>query len=125
MTVASRLGWFIGKARLGERVAAESSSAPGSDARPPLLEWRLGLRMPGRRYYVNIRIGHERRTATRLLLEGQKRVPLATVFYCSAGAAFFLLFGIVCFVYLLKSMAGINLLGRESWLHPLYGLFFE
>lgn len=125
MTVASRLGWFIGKLRQGERMAVDRLSAPGTAAGQPLQEWRLGLRVPGRRYYLNVRIGRERREPTRLLLEGQSRIPLATVFYCSAGAVFFLLFGVACFFYLLKSMAGINLFGRESWFHPLYALFFE
>lgn len=88
-------------------------------------EVRLGMNVLARRYFMLVRIGEERRDPVRLEVEGQVRVPARAVAYGMASTVFFLLFGIICSLYLLKAMAGINFLSQVSPLHPLYALFFE
>ena len=53
------------------------------------------------------------------------RLPLAFMVYASAFTLLFGVFGVVCFLYLLKSMAGIDILPGPSPLHPLYELFLD
>ena len=91
----------------------------------PVADWNFGIRLFGRAYYVNLRIGAERRSPGRLAAEGQVRVPLVATAYVTTGSVLFCIFGVFCFLYLLKSMAGINLFSGASPFHPIYALFFE
>ena len=106
----------------GQPAVARAVPAPSDNA---LIDWKFGLRLLGRRLYVNLRIGRERRSPLRLEAEGQVRLPVVATAYLTVGSALFSLFGMVCFLYLLKSMAGIHLFRGTSPLHPLYALFFE
>ena len=78
----------------------------------------------GRRYYVTLLIGRERRNLSRLDSEGQSQVTRIAMLYSALTAMLvgLLLFGMFCAVYLLKSFSGINLFDGESPLHPLYML---
>ena len=92
---------------------------------PPFINWKFGIRLPGRMLYLDVRIGSEQRSPKRLRLDGQVLLPVAAALYATAGIALCSLFGLLCFLYLLKSMAGINLFAGNSPLHPIYALFFE
>ncbi len=81
--------------------------------------------MFSRRYFVRLRVGEERRDPGRLNAEGQVALGTGAVVYGLAGSAAFLMFGVFCFFYLLKSMLGVNIFGDASPLHPLYALFFN
>ncbi len=88
-------------------------------------EWRLGFKCGDRSYYFNVQFGMERRSPERLQVEGQVPVPVAATATLTTASVLFGLFGVFCFLYLLKSMAGINLFSGESLLHPLYALIFD
>ena len=88
-------------------------------------ECRLGFKCGDRSYYLNMQFGMERRSKERLEVEGQVPVPVAATATLTTASVLFGLFGIFCFLYLLKSMAGINLFSGESPLHPLFALIFD
>lgn len=88
-------------------------------------EWRLGLALGRRSYYLHVRFGTERRSPERLEDEGQVPVPVAVTASLTTVLILFGLFGVFCFLYLLKSMAGIDMFSGESPLHPIYALIFE
>lgn len=123
MTIASKLGLALYR-RLRSRSEPEPATPQDDDEATVIIDRRFGIRLPGRRYYLDIRIGRERRHSARLASEDQRPLPLATLAYCGFGSAFFALFGFLCFAYLLKSMAGINLFERDSVLHPIYTRLF-
>lgn len=104
---------------------ADANEAGEHTAPEPIADWRFGLRLFRERYYLNVCLGRERRSPARLQNEGQVRLPVIATAYLTVVSAFFWFFGIVCFVYLLKSLAGINIFAHTSALHPLYALFFE
>ncbi|MGH1418941.1 MAG: hypothetical protein ACRBCJ_08805 [Hyphomicrobiaceae bacterium] len=76
----------------------------------------------GRRFYIRMLLGTERRNRTRLRSEGQISLPktsilfFAIIFIVSSLA----LFGSVIVLYLIKSTMGINLLDGPSVLHPIF-----
>lgn len=82
---------------------------------------------PGQGVYVRLLIGRERRNPDRLKTEGQSRwsrvaaVQAAALFLLFGYAAF----GLACFLYLVKSAAGIDILAGSSPLHPLYASIFS
>lgn len=117
MRIASKLASVLDR----HRPPPDGAEAQALDA-TPIVDWRIGIRLPGRRYYLNIRIGRERRTLERLAGEGQVRMPVGAVAYGVAATAFFFAFGVLCFLYLLKSVAGIDLFAEHSPLHPLFEL---
>lgn len=121
MTIASKIGWIIDKTRPADPSPNDGDAQPETGVR---FERRFGVRLPGRRYFIDIRIGRERRAAERLADEGQARLPLATLISCGFGSLFLMVFGAACFAYLLKSLVGINLFDRDSVLHPLYVAVF-
>jgi hypothetical protein len=87
------------------------------------LDVRLSLPWFGQRYYVRLMSGSERRNARRLDGENQSGLNKISIFY---GLALFLLFasavfGAAIFLYLVKSMLGINLFEAHS---PLHRFFF-
>ena len=77
---------------------------------------------PGRKVYLALFLGSERRNSKRLEREGQTR---ALRLLTALGGVFFLVFGAFCGLYLLKSLTGINLMSGQSPLHPLYALMIE
>lgn len=92
------------------------------------VDYRVSVGLPsGKRYYVTLLVGPERRNRERLIREGQlSRARSATVFGFVAMAALgCLVFGAFCLLYLLKSLLGINLFGGQSPLHPLYSLLLR
>ncbi len=93
---------------------------------------RLGLEVAGRPYYLHLRFGSERRSSERRITEGapvvRVRRPyataglvLGTLLLIVAGTAGTIVLGL----YLLKSLAGINLMAGASPLHPIYDLLFR
>ena len=92
---------------------------------PAMIDWKFGIRLPGRAVYLNIRLDSERRDSMRLRADGQIKLPVTATIYTVTSLTLFCLFGMVCCLYLLKSVAGINLFTGTSPLHPIYGLFFE
>ena len=104
---------------------ALATPALASEAEETAFEWRFGIRWRGRLCYLNIRLGAEQRSPQRRVAEGLVRLPLAFMVYASAFTLLFGVFGVVCFLYLLKSMAGIDILPGPSPLHPLYELFLD
>ena len=102
-----------------------ATRALATEAEESAFEWRFGIRWRGRLCYLNIRLGAEQRSQQRLRAEGLVRLPLAFMAYASAFTLLFGLFGVFCFLYLLKSMAGIDIIPGPSPLHPLYELFLD
>lgn len=100
-----------------------ADATPGDDIEGR--DWRLGFTVGRRSYYFHVRFGIERRSPERLEVDGQVPVPVATTASLTTALILFGVFGVFCFLYLLKSMAGINLFSSDSLLHPLYALVFE
>ena len=88
-----------------------------------IVDYRVSVPLPfGKRYYVALLVGRERRNIERLQREGQSETMRIAVLFSvlTAISAGLLLFGMFCTVYLIKSYSGINLFDGESPLHPLY-----
>lgn len=81
----------------------------------------------GQRYYVRLIVGPERRNTERLDQEGQTLLRRQAIVYSTLLAAITsqALFGLLCTLYLLKSMLGINLFEQQSPLHGLYQIFLR
>lgn len=101
--------------------------APGEHGAVPRQsrEWRFGFDSGNTRYFLNVRLGIERRDDARLVRDGQQRLPLRTITTTIAGAIFFVAFGLLCFLYLLKSLLGIDLFTGNSPLHALFAAIVE
>lgn len=85
----------------------------------------FGFTLFSRRYFLRLAMGEERRSDQRLDAEGQKQVPVLPVASGLAGTLIFSLFGVLCFLYLLKALTGVDLFEGTSVLHPLYELFHK
>ena len=99
---------------------ARASQAQGSRH---AVDYRVSLPfLFGRSYYLTVLAGRERRSHARLQVEGQHQVSRIAIFYGAATtmAAGSILVGLLCAIYLLESMSGINIFDGESPLHPLY-----
>lgn len=81
----------------------------------------------GQRYYVRLIVGPERRDAERLDQEGQTQLRRQAIVYSTILTAITsqAIFGLLCTVYLLKSMLGINIFEQRSPFHGLYQLFLQ
>ncbi len=90
------------------------------------IDFRVSIWLPLiARFYCNFSAGREQRNPQRLAGEGLTNssrraeflgiIIIALVGYC--------LFGIICFLYILKSMFKINIFAGQSPFHPLYVLF--
>ena len=75
---------------------------------------------PGRGVYLALFLGNECRSRARLRREGQTRTRRLLA---ALGGVAMMAFGAACAIYLVKSLAGINLMTTFSPLHPLYALF--
>ena len=82
---------------------------------------RSSIRLAGRRYYLAFFFGHERRNVERLRDEGQLDRGEVSFIYIVLGILM-LIFGImfiVLFVYMVKSLLGIDIMDGPSPLHAL------
>ena len=82
---------------------------------------RSSIRLAGRRYYLALFFGHERRNNVRLHDEGQLDSGEVSFVFIIMGILM-LMFGImfiVLFVYMVKSLLGIDIMDGPSPLHAL------
>ena len=82
---------------------------------------RSSFRVAGRRYYLALFFGHERRSLERLRNEGQLDPGEVSFVYIVLGVLM-LIFGIIfigLFVYMVKSLLGIDIMDGPSPLHAL------
>ena len=82
---------------------------------------RSSFRVAGRRYYLALFFGHERRSLERLRNEGQLD-PGEVSFIFSVLGILMLIFGIIfiaLFVYMFKSLLGIDIMDGPSPMHAL------
>ena len=103
------------------RTCGESPDA-SEPAHQPTFDEQFGIRFGLKRYYINLRVGTEQRSNTRVQSEGQVSVSGIPVLYCVFGGGFMMLFGALCMLYLLKSGTGIDLSDGHSIFHPLFAL---
>ena len=98
----------------GEELAQAPSS---SRHRATIL--KVSVPTPFGWYYLNIRFGQERRSVGRLIEEGQLSVRKVSLIYTLAlWAVFgFICLGVMVAIYLMKSVAGIDLFQGTSFLH--------
>lgn len=90
------------------------------------VDFRVSIRLPLlARFYVNFAGGREQRNPDRLSDEGLTASSRLAAFYGMITFALigYCLFGIFCFLYLLKSVLKLNIFAGQSPLHPLYELF--
>lgn len=104
------------------RSAQDSALQEGDDYQPPMFDEQFGIRLGGRSYYINLRIGTEMRTRRRRVAEGQVRVSGVAFLYCVICSGAIMLFGTLCLLYLLKSGMGLNIWDEDSVLHPFFEL---
>ncbi|MFT5509891.1 MAG: hypothetical protein ACI89J_002982 [Hyphomicrobiaceae bacterium] len=102
--------------------AQDSALQEGDDYQPPMFDEQFGIRLGGRSYYINLRIGTEMRTRRRRAAEGQVRVSGVAFLYCVICSGAIMLFGTLCLLYLLKSGMGLNIWDEDSVLHPFFEL---
>lgn len=97
--------------------AGQASVAP---ARPTILS--LSLPTPIGRYFVSVRLGRERRTISRLVEEGQISIARVSLAYTLAmwSVVGLVGLGVMVGMYMLKSLAGIDLLDGPSFLHNFF-----
>ena len=105
--------------------AEDSAAGDTADDTAIAVEWNFGIWWRWQRCYINIRRGAERRNHERLLSDGHVQLPLTIMAYATGGTILFGLFGLVCFLYLLKSMSGLEFFPGASPLHPLYEFLFQ
>ena len=82
---------------------------------------RTSIRVAGRRYYLALFFGHERRNLKRLRDEGQLDQGEVSFVFIVLGVLMFI-FGIifiVLFIYMFKSLLGIDIMDGPSPLHVL------
>jgi hypothetical protein len=101
--------------------SAERASAPH------LMDFLVSLPFLGRRYYLRLYVGRERRSYERLLREGQ--ISLGRVLLVWSWLAWMILslvaLGTVVMLYVLKSQLGINIFQGQSPLHFLYETIYR
>ena len=90
------------------------------DNQPAIFDEQFGIRLGGRSYYINLRIGSELRAGRRLAAEGQVRVSGVAFLYCVICSGAIMMFGTLCLLYLLKSGLGLDFSDHDSILHPLF-----
>lgn len=90
------------------------------DNQPAIFDEQFGIRLGGRSYYINLRIGSELRAGRRLAAEGQVRVSGVAFLYCVICSGAIMMFCTLCLLYLLKSGLGLDFSDHDSILHPLF-----
>lgn len=101
--------------------AIAEAAAPVARA-PHVIDYRVSVPFLGRRYYFAFFAGHEQRGLVRLVAESQRKSWLHTTFSLSALTMFTsaMVMSTLATVYLLKSMAGIDLFEDHFFLHNLF-----
>jgi hypothetical protein len=90
-----------------------------------LMDYRVSLPVPfAGQCYLVVLAGRERRNEARLAAEGYTRPSRQATVYSIALVLLlaFSTFGILSFLYIIKSLVGIDLFDGPSTLHPLYAL---
>lgn len=89
-----------------------------------LFSVRSSIRVPGRRYYLTIYFGRERRNLDRLRDEGQLDPGEVSIAYIIIGAVALVasIIPIGLGLYVIKSALGIDIFDGAS---PLHGLIFD
>lgn len=90
------------------------------------LDFRVSISLPfTNRFYLNLAAGPEKRNPGRLADEGLTSSSRLATFYGIIAFALlgYCLFGMFCFLYLLKSALNIDVFAGQSPFHPLYALF--
>lgn len=102
--------------------AQGSATANRGPARRRSVDIRLSLPWRGKGYYVRLLSGRERRNPRRLGEERQTGLAKISIFYGLVLFVFFAsaIFGAAVFLYLVKSMLGINLFETHSPLHQIF-----
>ena len=115
--------------------AGDSGPASADAARPHLarpksgrhlIAYRASSALFGRRFYISIFFGAEKRTDQRLTQEGRKKSFLGllmmalTLVWVIFWATVVIIGFCVVALYLLKSAVGINLFEQDSFLHPYF-----
>ncbi len=109
--------------------ASGAAGTPPASARRPgkhLFSYRASSSIFGRRFYISIFFGTERRADARLEQEGRKKsfLNLLMMGLTITWVIFWITVVIIGFavvaLYLLKSAAGINLFEQDSFLHPFF-----
>ena len=86
------------------------------------IDYRVSVPVFGRRYYIVLLAGKERRTIARISSEGHNktwRITLAYAILMSALACAGLV-GIIVLLYFVKTMVGVDLFEQNSILHGLF-----
>lgn len=105
-------------------VAIAGSHAEAAALRSDILSYRISVGFLGRRFFVAVLAGQERRSSERLAIEAQHKRWRHWLF----GAALLVGFGstmLMCTLataYLLKSLIGVDIFDEHF---PLHQLFFD
>ena len=108
--------------RAAEGFATDQSRVAGAAAQSDVLSYRISVGFLGRRFFVAVLAGRERRSPERLAAEAQRKRWRHWLF----GAALLVGFGatlLMCTLataYLLKSLVGVDILEDHFLLHPLF-----
>lgn len=99
------------------RVDEQTQSEAAARDRATIL--KVSVPTPFGWYYMNIRFGQERRSVDRLIREGQLSLKKLSLSYT---VALWVVFGLICLgvmvaLYIMKSLAGIDLFHGTSFLH--------
>ena len=105
-----------------EQLAALAQASVPVNA-PHLIDYRVSVPLFGKRFYVTLLAGRERRSLSRLAAEGQIRFAQITTLYAmflGLGMAAILV-AIVLVLYFVKAALGLDLFEGESALHDMLG----
>ena len=103
-------------------VDGHGDHAPASASRPRSTVLNISAPTPIGRYFFTIRFGREHRSLDRLIGEGQVSLAKLSLVYTLAMWTVLGLvgLGVMVGIYMLKSMAGIDLLDGASFLHDFF-----
>jgi len=96
-------------------LAAVSKPSPGQH----WIDYRVSLPIFGRRIYLTILAGRERRSLTRLKHEGQISLAITSISYVVTTwmIASALIVSLVTVLYILKTIIGLDLIEGPSFMH--------
>ncbi len=100
-------------------------SALSEATRPPpanhKIDYRVSLSFLGRRYYLTLLIGRERRNLERLRAEGQLGLRRASIIYFLATwlGLSILFMALFAYLYFVKSLFGVDVFKGPSLLHGI------
>ena len=100
-----------------DRQLTELARAADSQSQRHLIDYRVSVPLPfGRRYYVALLVGRERRNQARLVREGQARIGRIAILYAvlTAAVAGMMLTSILAAVCVLNALSGDGIFTGES-----------